>query len=124
MDQNDYQEHTLSKGFHHIGPALHFELKLIRNGKSIGETPIIDPSDISNLNKVDETKKAYCIVWSSKSDNVSVEQLKEGLNAVLDKFTNIKLVEDNRLSIYLFDKDKFEKAELSIDDINGKVKIV
>ncbi|MCA4783141.1 hypothetical protein IF125_12900 [Empedobacter stercoris] len=123
-NKNNNQEHTLSKGFQHIGPALHFELKLVRNGKSIGETPTIDPSDICNLNKVDGTKRAYCIVWGSKSDNVSVGQLKESLNAVIDNLTNIKLVEDNRLSIYLFDKDNFEKVELTIESISGKVKMV
>lgn len=120
-EQNNNGEYTLSKGFKHDGPALHFELKLVRQGRTIGETPKIDPSDILNLNNVNPNKRAYCIVWGSKSQNVTIAHLKLSLNEVFEEFTENELITKNLLSIYLFDINDFEKVDLELKD--GKVVI-
>ena len=120
-EQNNNGKHTLSKGFKHDGPALHFELKLVRQGKAIHTTPKIDSSDILNLNNVNPNKRAYCIVWGSKNENVTVDNLKSSLNEVFEKFTKNELITKNLLSIYLFDINDFKKVDLVFKD--GKVVI-
>jgi hypothetical protein len=96
----------LSKGFKHRGPAIHFELKLVRQCVRENNIPRIDSNDIQKLNNYSPTsrnhERRFVIVWGSKSDNVSVNELETKLRTSLEDFTNQNL--NGKLEFYLFDK--------------------
>ncbi|WP_407506321.1 hypothetical protein [Elizabethkingia miricola] len=100
--------HALNKGFKHRGPAMHFELKLIRQGKSEKSNLRLDPSDIANLNHVNASKRAYTIIWGSKNKRFNLENLTKTLIKSFDRFTRTELVDNDLLRIYLFDTNTLE----------------
>ena len=76
LDENEVlwksmnSDQLLNKGFKHIGNAIHIELKLIRQPITENRRPIIDLSDLDNLenylpNRVQ--KRRFIIVIVSKS---------------------------------------------------------
>lgn len=111
-ENNNYGDYTLNKGFKHRGPAMHFELKLIRQGL-LGSTDVkLDTSDINNLNNVDINNRAYTIVWGSKNEKFDIEKLKETLLISFRGFNRIKLVENDLLRFYLFDTNTLRAYKL------------
>jgi hypothetical protein len=94
-------EYALSKGFRHDGPALHFELKLIRQPIEENARVLIDAADITKLNNVNAKNRAYTIVIGSKNDNL--DRIIASVKRKLLSFTNDTLVINNLLRIYLFD---------------------
>ncbi|HFI4797647.1 hypothetical protein HZP23_14035 [Elizabethkingia anophelis] len=100
--------YTLNKGFKHRGPAMHFELKLIRQGLLESTDVKLDTSDINNLNNVDINNRVYTIVWGSKNKRFNLENLTKTLIKSFDRFTRTELVDNDLLRIYLFDTNTLE----------------
>lgn len=94
-------QNGLSKGFRHDGPALHFELKLIRQPIDENGRVLIDAADITKLNNVNAKNRAYTIVIGSKNDNL--DRIIASVKRKFRSFTNDTLVINNLLRIYLFD---------------------
>jgi hypothetical protein len=94
-------EYGLSKGFRHEGPAMHFELKLLRQPIAENGRVLIDAGDITKLNNVKAQKRAYTLVIGSKNGNL--RDIITRVNHELDCFNNNVLVQNNLLRIYLFD---------------------
>ncbi|WP_395762766.1 hypothetical protein [Elizabethkingia anophelis] len=107
-ENNNYGDYTLNKGFKHRGPAMHFELKLIRQGLLESTDVKLDTSDINNLNNVDINNRAYTIVWGSKNKRFNLENLTKTLIKSFDRFTRTELVDNDLLRIYLFDTNTLE----------------
>ncbi|QQM27704.1 hypothetical protein [Elizabethkingia sp. M8] len=102
-ENNNNGNYTLNKGFRHKGPAMHFELKLIRQGLLESTDVKLDASDINNLNNVDVNNRAYTIVWGSKNERFNLGHLTKTLIKPFDSFTRTELVDNDLLRIYLFD---------------------
>lgn len=104
---NSNENSVLSKGFKHRGPAIHFELKLIRHGLRENNIPRIDHNDIQKLNNYNPRssnhERRFVIVWGSKSDNVSVTELETKLRTSFEGFNNQNL--NGKLEFYLFDNE-------------------
>jgi len=114
-------DHTLSKGFKHNGPAMHFELKLIRQGQHESSMLKIDSSDIENLNNVNPEKRAYTIVWVSKNDNCNLGFLEEQLKKSFETFKNTKLAENDLLRFYLMDQKCYKIYKLDFENNLPKI---
>lgn len=99
-------ERSLSKGFKHNGPAVHFELKLIRQKLSPESKSRIDSTDIGKLNKVDSTRRAFNFIWGSKG--AELNDLKEELIKSLDDFVNKNFDNNGYMKFYLFDSESIE----------------
>jgi hypothetical protein len=109
---NDDGNYTLHKGFKHNGPAMHFELKLIRQGLLESAEGKLDSSDIDNLNNVDIGNRAYTIVWVSKNDKCNMEFLEQELKKSLDTFDRFQLIDNDLLRVYLFDQNSYKSYRL------------
>lgn len=112
-ENNDNGDSTLNKGFKHNGPAMHFELKLIRQGLLESTEGKLDSSDINNLNNVDIGKRAYTIVWASKNDKCNMGFLKQKLRESFEKFDRIGLIDNDLLRIYLVDQNCYKSYRLN-----------
>lgn len=103
---NSNDDSILSKGFRHRGPAIHFELKLVRQAVNKNIQPLIDANDIQKLKnyspKNSSHQRHFVIVWGSRSENVGVTELEGKLRSSLEGFNNIGL--NGLLNFYLFDK--------------------
>jgi hypothetical protein len=99
-------QNGLSKGFKHTGPALHFELKLLRQPIQVNGRVLIDAGDVEKLNNVNALNRAYTIVIGSKNNNLNEIEL--SVNNVLNNFNNNALVLNNLLRIYLFDNNEMK----------------
>ena len=109
---NDDGNYTLNKGFKHKGPAMHFELKLIRQGLLESAEGKLDSSDIDNLNNVDIGNRVYTIVWVSKNDKCNMEFLEQELKKSLDTFCRFGLIDNDLLRVYLFDQNSYKSYRL------------
>jgi hypothetical protein len=101
-------DENLSKGFRYRGPAIHLELKFVR--QPIGENKsVISPSDLANLQQYirTEMQKHFVIVWGSRSNRYSVSQMKDYFLANSKEISNeIK----SRTTVYLFDRERLCKG--------------
>lgn len=92
-------EYTLTKGFKHKGPAIHFELKFIRQGNNLKSLE----SDITKLqNYHPETinpERRFVVVWGSRCTTNNFVALKTKFN------NDIKQLKKNQnlIEFYLFD---------------------
>jgi len=98
------------KGFSHKAPAIHFELKFIRDGGNMNTINY----DLKKLNSYhpdnNSSPRRLVIIWGSRSDK-SVFDLENKLKKELEPLKNQKL--NNILEFFLFDKIsiKFAKWE-------------
>ena len=111
-ENNDNGDSTLNKGFKHNGPAMHFELKLIRQGLLEYNEGELDSSDINNLNNVGIGNRAYTIVWASKNNNCSIEFLEQKLRESFETFHRFGLIDNDLLRVYLFDQNSYKSYRL------------
>ncbi|TPD65916.1 hypothetical protein [Flavobacterium microcysteis] len=103
---------ALHKGFMHDGPAMHFELKLIRQGQSENSNLTLDVSDIANLNNVNASNRAYTIVWGSKNERFDIKHLTTTLKDSFDDFNRAELIRNDLLRFYLFDTNTLRAYKL------------
>ncbi|MPS75055.1 MAG: hypothetical protein E2590_18160 [Chryseobacterium sp.] len=120
---NDNGDYTLNKGFKHNGPAMHFELKLIRQGLLEYDQGKLDSSDINNLNNVDIGNRGYTIVWASKNDKCNMESLELKLRESFETFDRFGLIDNDLLRVYLFDQNSYKSCrfdrEKNLIEINS-----
>lgn len=109
---NSNDDSILSKGFRHRGPAIHFELKYIRQGINKISRPLIDNNDIDKLKNYSPQnsshQRRFVIVWGSRSENIKVANLEEKIKSSLAIFNNPHL--NGKLEFYLFDKNEIKNA--------------
>ncbi|MEY3501113.1 MAG: hypothetical protein RL308_2785 [Bacteroidota bacterium] len=95
-----------NKGFKHNGPAIHFELKYVRQGISENSIPNIAANDILKLQNYrpqnSSHERHFVIVWGSRSESINVNELEGKLRSSLSSFNNQYL--NRKLDFYLFDK--------------------
>lgn len=115
-------QYALSKGFKHKGPAMHFELKLIRQGSEENHTPIIDTGDIGKLGNVNSNNRAYTIIIGSKSSKAKVAEIENKLIKELRVFKNNDLKNNHLLRIYVFDTEEMIGFELEKIDNQNELK--
>jgi hypothetical protein len=103
---------TRSKGFNHNGPALHFELKLLREPNVENGNQGIDVGDITKLNNVGkDLSRAYTIVIGSKTNNLISIQKK--VEEKLKQLLNLTIRENDLLRIYLFDTNSIQAFKVN-----------
>ncbi len=106
--EENIKEIRHNKGFKHNGPAIHFELKYVRQNSQSEVSDI----DITNLNGYSPSNEAfqrrYIIIWGSRSKEANTEMLKKTLLESLNGFKNDNL--SGLLEFYLFDRDELVHA--------------
>lgn len=114
LKQDERNKELLSKGFLHRAPAIHFELKFIRENGTENQIQGLK-TDIEKLNNYhpnnDSHIRDFVIVCGSRSINTTVEILANELDKIEDRLKD-------RVRFYLFDTDKI----LSFKHENGKFK--
>lgn len=100
LTEGTLRKDILSKGFKHQAPAMHFELKFIRQGVNLDSLKI-DIEKISEYSPTsDSAQRRLVLVWGSRSGDSKCDKLKKELLTNLKKFHNKKL--NNILDFYLF----------------------
>jgi hypothetical protein len=93
-----------SKGFKHTGPAIHFELKMIRQSRQGNQVSGLK-ADIAKLSKYSPENishvRDFVIVCGSRSEGTNLEHFKTAVKSKIKEITN-KIVKE-RLHLYLFD---------------------
>lgn len=122
LKHDSFSKYALSKGFKHKGPALHFELKLLRQGSTQDRSPLVNTSDIENLNLVQSNKRGYVIVLASKNCNVKVDDVEKQIENFIKSFSNYDLIKNDLVRLYAFDTKKIKcfKIVSSIQTDNKK----
>lgn len=95
------EKEILKKGFKHKAPAIHFELKFIRQGNNLNSLE----SDITKLNGYypdhETAERKFVVVWGSRCSEKNLKNLKIEFLKTITSLTNgdvKKLIE-----FYLFD---------------------
>lgn len=104
---------SLSKGFLHKGPAIHFEIKFIRQPQKVGYVNPVPTVDIENLKFYNEGEfeRRFVVVWGSRSDSTKVSNMVENFLNAFNGNNNIpkKYMEANTkqmISAFIFDKEQ------------------
>lgn len=108
----------LSKGFNHQGPAVHIELKLIRESINQNYPNRIDFGDVDklkNYSPVSSHKRRFVIVVCSNSILVEATEMEIALLRKMNRFKNESL--DGALDFYLLDQSTILKYSWG----NGKL---
>jgi hypothetical protein len=97
-----------NKGFKHNGPAIHFELKYVRQGIRVNSIPKIGATDILKLQNYRPQNSLYerrffFIVWGTRSENIGVTELEAELRSGLSSFNNQDI--NAKLGFFLFDNE-------------------
>lgn len=103
------KEVTYLKGFKHVGPAFHLELKVARQCRNENEVSKISAQDITNLNDLTISKgreKRYAIVWGSRDKGYKVEEMESDAR---DELYLLKNELKELVDIYLFDRNNCKK---------------
>lgn len=104
LKQNNNEKKLLSKGFQHKAPAIHFELKFVRengnNSKVEGLKSDIKKIETYNPNYEGHTRD-FIIVCGTRSLGTTIENLKTAVECKINEITNVSMKE--RLRFYLFD---------------------
>lgn len=94
-------EYAMTKGFKHKGPAIHFELKFIRQGNNLKSLE----SDITKLqNYHPETinpERRFVVVWGSRCSEKNLKNLKIEFEKTITSLTNGDVKKS--IEFYLFD---------------------
>lgn len=102
-DENN-DNFVYSKGFKHKGPAIHFELKVVRQSHSENQTRGLE-SDIDKLKSyapnANNPVRDFVIVCGSRSGGTNIQQLKKAVENKFNGFKNQSIME--RLHLCLFD---------------------
>lgn len=104
----------LSKGFKHQGPAVHIELKLIRESTDQNIPNRIDFGDIDklrNYSPVSLHKRRFVIIVCSNSILVEATEMERALLRKMSRFKNKSL--NDALDFYLFDQSNIIKYSWS-----------
>ena len=100
----------LSKGFKHHGPAVHIELKLIRESINQNNPNRIDFGDVDKLKNYSPSsshKRSFVIVMCSNSILITAIEMENALLKKMKSFKNESL--NGSLYFYLFDQNKIIK---------------
>ena len=116
-------EHLLSKGFIHRGPAFHLELKIKRQGVNENDESQISAMDIDNLNGLNITEgreKRFAIIWLSKSENYQVNHMKTQVQASIARLNENKKY---LIDVYLINRNAskrlfYSNEVLQEEDLN------
>ena len=103
-----------SKGFKHQGPAVHIELKLIRESTDQNFPNRIDFGDVDklkNYSPVSSHKRRFVIVICSNSILVKAKEMESALLRKMSRFKNKSL--DGALYFYLLDQSTILKYSRS-----------
>lgn len=107
-----------SKGFKHNGPAIHFELKMIRQSQ-IGNQVAGLKLDIAKLNTYkpygNDHIRDFVIVCGSRSVGTTLQQFKTAVESKINEITNENV--KARLRLYLFDTGKMVYGRWILDKI-------
>lgn len=104
---------SLSKGFLHKGPAIHFEIKFVREPQEDGAVVTVPTGDIENLKfyKKDGHERRFIIIWGSRSGSTKTKKMIADFLGAFKGNNNShkKFMEDETkplISAYIFDKDE------------------
>jgi len=113
-DNHGTGDYALSKGFNHQGCAMHFELKLIRQGRKEASKLALDSSDIANLKNVEVGKRGYSIVWMSRNENYDLDFLIKEMNESFEMCNN-DLGDKDLLRFYLCDLHNYKSYKFDVN---------
>jgi hypothetical protein len=106
INEGGYKKDILKKGFKHKAPAIHFELKFIRQGNNLTSLE----NDIKKLNKYypdpETANRKFVLIWGSRSSHESIDNLIKELEKCISELENKSL--DSLLDFYLFDKESLK----------------
>lgn len=93
------EKEILKKGFKHKAPAIHFELKFIRQGNNLNSLE----SDITKLNEYypdpETAERKFVLVWGSRCSTNNLGALKTKFNNTINQLNR----NQNLIEFYLFD---------------------
>jgi hypothetical protein len=116
LQEGTFKKDILSKGFLHKAPAIHFELKFIReNGQNNQVAGLrADVKKINNYHPHEDSHiRDFVIVCGSRSINTTVEVLAKELDKIEDRLKD-------RVRFYLFDKDNILSFKYDGKKFKGK----
>lgn len=115
-EQTRSREYALNKGFKHKGPAVHIELKMVRQSTDENKKPKVSESDLDNLRYYLKRKheKRFVVVWGARPHSLSVKELEsiflKAFNGKDNKGTTIPNANKPLVTAYLFDNTKLKRG--------------
>jgi hypothetical protein len=104
LSEGGEKKEILTKGFKHKAPAIHFELKFIRQGNNLNSLE----SDITKLNEYypdpETAERKFVVVWGSRCSIKNIGLLKREFDEAIKKLTNHNI--KPLIEFYLFDVEK------------------